>query len=98
MDRTVEGPPGLHFALGMASAVASYLNLALLWRWLKKAGVYQREPGWGRFLLRLLVSCIALVAVVEIGLRIGPDFTQVAFVARVVWLAVRWSQPAAPLT
>src|SRR6478672_1164436 len=25
--------PGLHFALGMASALASYLNLVLLWRW-----------------------------------------------------------------
>ncbi|MEO8743419.1 MAG: murein biosynthesis integral membrane protein MurJ, partial [Lysobacteraceae bacterium] len=28
--------PGLHFALGLASAIASYLNLALLWHWLKK--------------------------------------------------------------
>ena len=24
--------PGLHFALGLASAAASYLNLLLLWR------------------------------------------------------------------
>jgi putative peptidoglycan lipid II flippase len=78
--------PGLHFALGLASAIASYLNLALLWRWLKRAGVYQREPGWSRFLLRLLVACGAMTAVVVLGLRIAPDFTQAAVVARIVWL------------
>ena len=40
--------PGLHMALGLASAVASYVNLYLLWHWLKKSGVYQRQPGWSR--------------------------------------------------
>ncbi len=78
---------GLHFALGLASAVASYLNLALLWRWLKRAGVYQRQPGWGSFLLRLLVACIALSAAVGFGLWIGPDFTVVALLPRILWLS-----------
>ena len=53
--------PGLHFALGMASAVASYLNLMLLWRWLRKAGVYRAAAGLGRYLLRLVVACAAMV-------------------------------------
>lgn len=78
--------PGLHFALGMASAVASYLNLALLWRWLKRVGVYQREPGWGRFLLRLLAACVAMVIALLIGLHFAPDFTQSGLMARVAWL------------
>jgi putative peptidoglycan lipid II flippase len=78
--------PGLHFALGMASALASYLNLALLWCWLRKAGVYQREPGWGRFLLRLFVSCAAMAAAVWAGLRIAPDFTQAVTAVRIAWL------------
>ena len=78
--------PGLHFALGLASALASYLNLALLWRWLKQAGVYERQPGWGRFLLRLLVACVAMAATVLAGLHWAPDFTQVALTQRVLWL------------
>jgi putative peptidoglycan lipid II flippase len=78
--------PGLHFALGMASALASYLNLALLWRWLRRAGVYQREPGWASFLLRLFVSCAAMAVAVWAGLRIAPDFTQAASAARIAWL------------
>jgi putative peptidoglycan lipid II flippase len=79
--------PGLHFALGLASAMASYLNLALLWRWLKSAGVYQHQPGWGMFLLRLLVACAVLAATVMLGLRLGPDFTKVETLWRIVWLS-----------
>ncbi|MBS0211660.1 MAG: murein biosynthesis integral membrane protein MurJ [Proteobacteria bacterium] len=78
--------PGLHFALGMASAAASYLNLALLWHWLRKTGVYQRQPGWLRFGARLLVACMAMVAVILLGLHWGPDFTAVPAWHRVVWL------------
>ena len=80
--------PGLHFALGLASAVASYLNLALLWRWLKRAGVYDAQPGWSRFLLRLLAACAAMAAALLAGLHWAPDFTKVTLLQRVVWLAV----------
>jgi putative peptidoglycan lipid II flippase len=79
--------PGLHFALGMASAVASYLNLMLLWRWLRKAGVYQREPGWTRFLLRLGAACAVMVGILLLGLHWGPDFTAVSALTRILWLA-----------
>ncbi len=79
--------PGLHFALGMASAVASYLNLMLLWHWLRKAGVFQRQPGWARFMVRLLTACAAMVAVLVAGLHWGPDFTAVPAVTRIAWLS-----------
>jgi len=79
--------PGLHFALGMASAVASYLNLMLLWRWLRKAGVYQRQPGWTRFLLRLGAACAVMVGMLLVGLHLGPDFTAVGAMTRILWLA-----------
>ena len=78
--------PGLHFALGLASAVASYLNLALLWHWLKRADVYQRQPGWGLYLLRLSGACAAMVAALLAGLHWAPDFTQIGLGQRIVWL------------
>jgi putative peptidoglycan lipid II flippase len=80
--------PGLHFALGLASALASYLNLVLLWHWLKRAGVYQPQPGWSRFLLRLLVGCMAMTAAVLAGMHWAPDFTQVALASRILWLGL----------
>jgi putative peptidoglycan lipid II flippase len=78
--------PGLHLALGIASALASYLNLGLLWRWLRRDGVYQPQPGWGRFITRLLLACAALAGVVGLGLYIGPDFTTARVPERFVWL------------
>jgi putative peptidoglycan lipid II flippase len=80
------GTPGLHLALGIASALASYLNLGLLWRWLRRDGVYQAQPGWGRFSLRLLLACVALGAVVGLGLYVGPDFTTAPVLLRFLWL------------
>ncbi len=80
--------PGLHFALGLASAVASYLNLALLWHWLKRAGVYEAQPGWGKFLLRLLIACVLMTGAVLVGLHWAPDFTRVALMQRIAWLSV----------
>jgi len=79
--------PGLHLALGLASALASYLNLMLLWHWLRKAGVYQRQPGWGRYLMRLVLACAAMAAVILVGLQWTPDFTTADAWTRIVNLA-----------
>jgi putative peptidoglycan lipid II flippase len=78
--------PGLHLALGIASALASYVNLGLLWRWLRRDGVYQPEPGWRRFALRLVLACAALCAVVLAGLYWAPDFTAAPVAQRIAWL------------
>ncbi|TCV97020.1 putative peptidoglycan lipid II flippase [Luteibacter rhizovicinus] len=80
--------PGLHMALGMASALASYLNLALLWHWLKKSGVYQLQPGWGRHLARLALACGAMIVVLLGGLWLWPDWTDAEKWTRVIRLAV----------
>ncbi len=66
--------PGLHLALGIASALSSYLNLALLWYWLGRTGVYQRRPGWGGYVLRLVVACAAMSAVLLALLYWLPGF------------------------
>jgi putative peptidoglycan lipid II flippase len=80
--------PGLHMALGMASAVASYINLALLWHWLKRAGVYERQPGWARHLLRLALACGAMVTVLLLGRWWWPHWTEVPVLTRLWHLAV----------
>ena len=67
--------PGLHMALGLASALAAYVNLGLLWRWLKVAGVYQQQQGWARHLLRLGLACAAMVAVLLFGRWWWPQWT-----------------------
>ncbi|SFE69799.1 putative peptidoglycan lipid II flippase [Dyella marensis] len=79
--------PGLHMALGVASAAASYLNLGLLWHWLRKAGVYQRQPGWMRHLGRLALACAVMIGVLLAGLWLWPDWTEASKWTRVWHLA-----------
>jgi putative peptidoglycan lipid II flippase len=84
---TLARVPGLHFALGIASALSSYLNLALLWRWLRRADVFDLRPGWTRFLVRLLLANVAMGFALWYGLQIAPDFTVVDKWQRMGWLA-----------
>ncbi|MEO8747531.1 MAG: murein biosynthesis integral membrane protein MurJ [Rhodanobacter sp.] len=77
--------PGLHMALGMASAVAAYVNLWLLWRWLGHAGVYRHQRGWARHLARLALACAAMVAVLLVGRWWWPLWTHGVPVLTRLW-------------
>ena len=84
---TLARVPGLHFALGVASALSSYLNLLLLWRWLRRAGVFDPQAGWTRFLWRLAAANVAMGLALWFGLQLAPDFTVVDKWQRIGWLA-----------
>lgn len=79
--------PGLHLAIGLASALASYLNLILLWRWLRRAGVYERQPGWARHMTRLGLACGAMAIALLVALHWIPDFTVIGKWDRIGYLA-----------
>ena len=82
------GLPFAHAGIAAATAIAGTFNAALLWRWLRRDGTYQPEPGWGRWLLRLAIALLAMAAVV-VGLRewIG-DWTVMRGAQRWAWLLV----------
>jgi len=50
--------------------------------------VYERQPGWGMFLVRLLTACAAMAAAVLAGVHWAPDFTEIPALDRVFWLGV----------
>jgi putative peptidoglycan lipid II flippase len=79
--------PGLHVALALASALASYLNLSMLWTSLRREGIYDREPGWGQFMLRLVVACATMTLVLLAGRAIWTDWN-VGFWLRAMQLGV----------
>lgn len=80
--------PGLHMGLGIAGALSSYINGALLWWWLKRAGVYQRQPGWTRHLVRVALACMAMAVVLGFGVHAWSHWTEVGFWKRAWHLAV----------
>ncbi len=80
--------PGLHMGLALASALASYLNLAQLWLALRRDGVYVRQPGWKRHLARLGAACLAMVLVLAAGLWYWTGWSDWHALTRVWRLAV----------
>ncbi|CAN7173673.1 murein biosynthesis integral membrane protein MurJ [Pseudoxanthomonas sp. LjRoot168] len=56
--------PGAHALLALAIAIAGWVNaLQLAWL-LRKAGVYRRQPGWGRFLRQIGIATLAMTLTV----------------------------------
>lgn len=54
--------PLAHAGLALASSIASYVNCGILLVLLLRRNIYQPSPGWGRFLLQLLVANAMVVA------------------------------------
>ncbi len=52
--------PLAHAGLALATAVSAGLNSALLYRGLRREGIFQPEPGWGALILRGAVAAILM--------------------------------------
>lgn len=52
--------PGLHLGLALASAAAAWINMALLWRQLRRLGWWRAPDGWGSYLLRVLIMSLIM--------------------------------------
>ncbi len=50
-----------HMGLALATSVSAWLNALLLLRGLLREGVFVRQPGWGAFILRLLLASAAML-------------------------------------
>lgn len=49
-----------HVGLALATSLAAFLNAGLLWRGLSRDKVFQLQPGWGKFLLQILVANLGM--------------------------------------
>ena len=54
--------PLQHAGLALATSLAAYLNAALLFRELRRSGVYRPMPGWRAIWFRTLASSLAMAA------------------------------------
>ncbi len=73
------GVPGPHAGLALATGLAAAINATLLYRGLRRAGVYRPRPGWGRLGLQLLIANAVLAGVV---ILLAGDLES--------WLAASW--------
>ena len=76
-----------HLGLALATSVAAYLNAGLLLRGLLRSGVFQFQPGWGRYTARLLLATAGMAALV---LVLTPELP--------AWLGWGWQRRALEIT
>jgi putative peptidoglycan lipid II flippase len=78
-----EGP---HAGLALATSLSAWLNAGLLFRHLRRDGVYHAQPGWGRLLGQVSTAAVAMGLLLWWGLG---DMGQ--------WLAMNTTQRAGQL-
>ncbi|MBW3549251.1 MAG: murein biosynthesis integral membrane protein MurJ [Proteobacteria bacterium] len=77
---------GAHVGIAAATALAGVLNAALLWRYLRRQGVYRPEPGWGRWVLRIGAGLVAMAIAVLVVRQWVGDWTALTLWWRWLWL------------
>ncbi|KGM56126.1 membrane protein [Lysobacter daejeonensis GH1-9] len=80
--------PGAHALLALAIAVAGWANALQLWWYLRRANVYQSQPGWARFLRQVGLASVAMTVVVGVFLWLWQDWTAWSWWQRGIRLGV----------
>jgi len=62
---------GAHAGIALATGLAGLINPWLLWRALRRQGVYRASAGWGWHLTRLLLACAAMAVVLWLARGVG---------------------------
>ena len=58
------GFSGPHMGLALAPSIAAYLNAGLLYRKLRRRGIYTPHGGWGTWWFRLLAALVVMAGVI----------------------------------
>ncbi len=67
--------PYAHAGIAAATAIAGIINASLLWHFLKRDGIYQVQPGWGRWLTRIALGMVAMAVTVLVLREWVGDWT-----------------------
>jgi putative peptidoglycan lipid II flippase len=80
-----------HLGLALATALAAYVNSGLLFRALRKQGIYWYASGWSKFVVQMVSANGVMVAVLCALLYLWPDWSVYSWKLRVGYLAVMCS-------
>ena len=79
--------PLKHAGLSLSIGLAACLNAALLYWQLRKQDIFQPQPGWRSFLVRLLFAVVAMAAALLGVLYVMPDWATGNMLWRLIRLA-----------
>lgn len=77
-----------HVGLALATSLSAYLNVWLLYRGLRRVGVYRPQPGWGRLFAQYALANAAMMAALLVALNHWPDWATLFWWQRCVGLGI----------
>ena len=80
------GVPGVHAGLALATALAAYVNAGLLYRYLRRDGVYQPVPGWSGLMGQMFFGLVTMTIVVAWGAPAAAEWAEMSGARRVMEL------------
>lgn len=66
--------PLKHAGLALAIGLGACLNAALLYRGLRRRGIYLPQPGWPVFLFKVLIAIYVMAAVLWLTMGTPPEW------------------------
>lgn len=77
-----------HVGLALATALAAYVNVALLYRGLRKREVYIPVANWPKIWFRYAIANLVMVLVLLVGLHYFNAWEEWGVVSRIIHLAI----------
>lgn len=77
-----------HAGLALSIGLAACLNAALLYRGLRKHGIYKPQPGWPAFYAKLAAAMLVMGSVLWLSMGNVADWTRWSLTERLIRLAV----------
>lgn len=74
-----------HVGLALATSLSAFVNAGLLYRGLRKEGIYQPFAGWKLFFFRLLAANAIMVLLLVLGLEYLGDLSGLGATERIVY-------------
>ncbi|MDH4021701.1 MAG: murein biosynthesis integral membrane protein MurJ, partial [Gammaproteobacteria bacterium] len=83
----LSGGPAPHAGLALFTSLGSFVNAGLLYRGLRRAAVLAHAPGWGWFLLRVMVATVAMATLLVVFAPPTSAWLEASLGLRCLWLA-----------
>jgi len=80
--------PFAHAGLALATSLSAYFNAYMLYRGLRKAGAYEHQNGWPKFLLTALLANSVLLALMLVLMGPAAQWLDWSAVQRAGWMTV----------
>jgi len=77
-----------HWGLALATGIGACVNSGLLYYQLRRQQVYQPQPGWWMFYLKLVIALILMALALCYLSDLAGDWMQIRTISKLMWISI----------